>query len=62
MLSLTVSISTQEYKWVPVKGWGGGGGEGGGEVVKHLIALCCENWDKLWLDGPHGLSTDITYQ
>ena len=35
---------------------------GGGEVVKRLIALCCENWDKLWLDGPHGLSTDITYQ
>ena len=41
---------------------GGGGGREGGEVVKHLIALCCENWDKLWLDGPHGLSTDITYQ
>ena len=35
---------------------------GGGEEVKHLIASCCENWDKLWLDGSHGLSTDITYQ
>ena len=36
-------------------------GGGGGEVVKHLIASCCENWDRLWLDGRHGLSTDITY-
>lgn len=35
---------------------------GGGEVVKHLIASCCVNWDKLWLDGPRGLSTGITYQ
>ena len=30
-------------------------------VVILVVASCYENWDKHWLDGPIGLSTDLTY-
>ena len=56
-LTLTVSLSTQEYKWVPVNCWGNltncrgvtcdglGSRQGGAEIL--LATLCCRNWDKL---------------
>ena len=62
--TLTVPLSTQEYKWVPVICWGNltncwgvtcdglASRLGGVEIL--LTASCYGNWDKLWPDEPVG--------
>jgi len=57
-LTLVVSLSTQEYKWVPANCWGNLTNCGGvncdglasrpGGVQIILAASCYRNWDKLW--------------
>ena len=59
--TLTVPLSTQEYKWAlpncqgnQTKCWGvtcdGLASHPGGVAI--LLASCYGNWDKLWLRGP----------
>ena len=62
--TLTVPLSTQEYKWVPVICWGNltncwgvtcnglASRPGGVEIL--LAASCYGNRDKLWPDEPVG--------
>ena len=57
-LTLTVPLSTQEYKWVPINCWGNltncrgvtcdglASYAGGVEIL--LAASCYRNWAKLW--------------
>ena len=54
----TLSLFSQVYKWVPAIMLGGNfamdmykhPNQGG--VVIFLVALCYENWVKIWPDGP----------
>ena len=57
-LTLTVPLSTQVYKWVPVNLMLGGNPamdwhliQGGVQIL--LVASCYRNRDKLWPGGPH---------
>ena len=64
--TLTVPLSTQMYKWVPVSlMWGVALRwtsilSRGGEVEIPLVASCYRNWDKLWPDEPLGSYADFT--
>ena len=69
--TLTVPLSTQDYKWVPAncrgnltKRWGvtcGGLASHPGGVAIFLVASCHGNRDKLRLCGPLGSCADFTY-
>ena len=55
--TLTVPLSTQEYKWVPANCWGvtcDGLASRPGGVEIFLAASCYGNWDKLRPDEPVG--------
>ena len=59
--TFTVSLSTQEHKWVPenlVLGVTQHPIEGGVEIFQ--VASCYGNWDELQPDEPLGLYTDLT--
>ena len=63
--TLTVSLSTQVYKWVPANLMLGGNPamdqqpiQGGVEIF--LVASCYRNRDKLRPDGPLGSYADFT--
>ena len=67
-LTLTVSLSTQVYKWVPVNLMLGVPPAMDLHHIRHiqegveilLVASCYRNRDKLWPDGPLGSNADLT--
>ena len=75
MCTLTVPLSTQEYKincqgnlTINANAGGNAGGNlqwtsipsgGGGGVAVLLVASCCGDWDKLLQYGPLGSRADV---
>ena len=64
--TLTVPLSTQEYKWVPTTSQGNlkncdGLASHSGGVAILLVASCYGNRDKLWWRGPLGSYADFIF-